>query len=327
MGFFETLAGAAAISGGSNVAGGIIGNLINQNFQENEATRNQSNFNITQDNFERNAQIRVADAKKAGLHPLYAMGANAPGPSGSQPVVLDDRMGPALMNAGQNVANILSRSDSADDKLLKSLQLDLLESQIAETDARAGYYGSEAMRNMQSGQSGLGIQPEYQNSIAPEGQAPNAPGFSNEGMINLKAPDVMSSKQNAPGFIAGKNDYYQEWRLRDGFYLPLPRSEDEGPEETIQNMSLPAWNGLLDQGQRLYGGNWKREMQDWRYKGIEPKGYYLSVSELGPRPGNRYESAGKGYYRQALDREVEKITKGIKDWIFGGRIKAKDFRK
>lgn len=321
---FDPITIAAAVAGGSNIAGGVIGNLMNQNQQENEATRNQSNFNIQQDNFNRQLQIRVEDAKKAGLHPLYGLGVNAAQPSGSQPIVMQDSLGPSIREGGQSVSNILSRQATGTDRLKQNLELQILRSQVRETDARGDYYLSEAAKNNQAGYGGLGIQPQTPSSTLPDGQAPTNQGA---GLVNIQAPPVLTSKPSAPGFISGINDYYQEWRLRDGFYLPLPRSEDEGPEETIENMSLPAWNGMLDQGQRMYGGNWKREMQDWRYKGIQPTGHYLSVSQQGPRERSRYGSQGKGYYREALDKEVNSALKGIKDWVFGGRINKPDWRR
>lgn len=315
MGWFETLIPAAA-----SLAGGALSNLVNQNQQENEATRNQSNFDIQQDNFVRNAQIRSQDAKAAGLHPLYALGGNAQGPSGSQPIVMQDSIGGSLNQAGQNLASAYARSETRDQKVAELLQLDLLRSQIRETDARAGLVESQKQQMLQSGQNGIGLSRQPVNT--PLGQLPNPPGQVFGPMpdvIEGKGSPVISGMSQAPGFVAGTNDYYQQWRLRDGFYLPLPRSEDEGPEETIQNMSLGAWNGMLEQGQRMYGGNWAQEMTDWRYRGIPPKGYYLSVEQQGPRRKDTHiPSNEKGYKRKELDRMFGDIKKGLKKFTDEG---------
>lgn len=290
MAFFETLAGAAAISGGANVAGGVIGNLINQNFQENEATRNQSNFNITQENFENATQIRVADAKKAGLHPLYAMGVNAPGPSGSQPVVLQDQIGPALQQSGQSVGNIMARSASADEKLKMNMEMDLARQQLLESDARIRSIDSEIARNNAAGQTGLGIQPEMGRSIAPEGQAPNAPGHSGEGMINKGPAAVTSQMTNRKDIIAGRDRAGFEVRtMGKNFPMIMPVAEGESPMELWSEMAWYDKVGLINRNVNEFGPGWFEDFVNVMYRGKDATGKYDSAS-LSKRKMKEYQS-------------------------------------
>lgn len=292
---------------GANILGGLISNQINANQQENEATRNQSNFNQQMD---ATIQRRSADAKAAGLHPLYAMGMGSS--ASSQPIVMNDSIGPAMQQAGQSIQSAQARTQSVEDKVTQDLGNNLIKAQTRQADAQAMLTDSERMRIMQAGQSGIGLQKSAPN--LPGGQAPNPPGFIGPmpDVVDLKGSPVISGSSQAPGFVAGTNDYYQEWRIRPGMYLPLPRSEDEGPEETIQNMSPGAWHGMLSQGQEKYGGNWAQEMSDWRYKGIPPKGHYLSVHEQGPRPKSIYPGEFKGVMRGELDILINKAKKLLK---------------
>lgn len=309
MGFMEALALAAAPAA-IGAGGGIISNIMNQNNQENEATRNQSNFNTQMDN---TIQRRVADAKAAGLHPLYSMGMGSG--ASSQPITINDSIGPALQNAGQSVNSALARMQTVDEKTTQDLTHALIKAQTHQAEAQAMLTDSERIRMMQAGQTAIG--PQKSNPNLPSGQLANPPGFIGpiQDVIDVKGSPVISGSSQAPGFVSGTNDYYQEWRVRPGFYLPLPRSEDEGPEETIQNMSPGAWHGMLSQGAGMYGGDWAQEMSDWRYKGIPPKGHYLSVHQQGPRPKSKYPGEFKGVLRGEMDALVDKALKGVKGWL------------
>lgn len=272
MAFFDPLTIAAAVTGGSNVAGGVIGNLINQNFQENEATRNQSNFNMTQDNFLRNTQIRVEDAKKAGIHPLYALGANAPGPSGSQPIVMQDQVGQSIAQGGQSVGNIISRQASADDRMKMILENKLLDSQIGETDARKQLLLSEAAKNAQAGQSGLGVQPEATGFIGPEGQAPNPPGTA---FIEKKPAGVTSQMEGRQDIIAGLSR--GGWEVRNmgkGFPMVMPVAEGESPMELWSEMAWYDKIGLINRNVNEFGTGWFDDFVAVMYLGKDAKNTY-----------------------------------------------------
>lgn len=319
MAFLEAMALAAAPAA-IGAGGGIISNLINQNQQENEATRNQSNFNTQMDN---TIQRRVEDAKRAGIHPLYALGMGSG--ASSQPITINDQIGPSLQMAGQNMSSALARMQTVEEKTTQDLTNGLIRAQTRQAEAQAMLTDSERMRIMQAGQTGLG--PQKANPNLPNGQVANPPGFIGpvQDVIDVKGSPVISGSSQAPGFLTGTNDYYQEWRIRPGFYLPLPRSEDEGPEETIQNMSPGAWHGMLGQGQEKYGGNWAQEMSDWRYKGIPPKGQYLSVHQQGPRRKSVYPGEFKGIARGEFDLLVDKAKKKLREWSKGGGVYEQDW--
>lgn len=317
MGFAESLGAGLATAGGS-VVGGVVSNLINQNQVENEATRNQ--FNLTH-----GISMRVKDAKRAGLHPLYALGAPA---MTSSPITMQDTIGPALIQAGQNIGNILSRQDDASDKLKTDLELQLLRSNIEESDARAMLARSQASQNYAANIGGMGVRPEVPNTnfIGPriEGQMPMSMGVG-EGIIEGKPSPQISTKVGNPSMVAGLGPTQEERTLAPGFFMVVPRLEGESLEEILSEMNPLAFNGLLDLNQKIYGGNWKRDFTEFRYSGKIPKGNYLSTLEHGPRRSSvrRIMELPMMNTRNEFNRRMNKTLEEVKGMFgFGGREKS-----
>lgn len=86
-----------AISVGGSLLGGILGN-------NSQAKANKANIAFQREMGQNSIQWRVADANKAGVHPLYALG--APTMSASPSSVGYD-WGPALSNAGQDISRAI----------------------------------------------------------------------------------------------------------------------------------------------------------------------------------------------------------------------------
>lgn len=126
------------LSAVANVAGGLLSNR-----------RNESNANKQADLqklFAKNSvQWKVADAKKAGIHPLYALGANT---TSYAPIAINDSLGPALQAAGQDVSRAMyANADSETRGNVRTealrlenmgLQNDLLRAQIAKLNSQVG---------------------------------------------------------------------------------------------------------------------------------------------------------------------------------------------
>lgn len=275
---FEALAGLgpALIGGGSSIAGGIISNLINQNQQENEATRNQVNFNTQMDE---TIQRRVADAKKAGLHPLYALGANA-APS-SQPIIMQDSIGGSLNQAGQNISSALVRSGSQDDKIRTDLELSLLKHNIEKVSAETSLLHSEAAKLNQAALAGGGNNREMMNSRAPEGQSPM--NLANVGNIMENPVPHPSSKEGHPELLAGIGETQEERWYGDVLPMIVPRLEGESLEEIWSEMSPGAFAGYIQLNQNKYGGRWWKDFVNLRYRGQQPSQNYLDLLRQGPR--------------------------------------------
>lgn len=110
--------------------GSIAGGLIGAN-----ATKkaNKQNVNMQYDFAKNSLQWKTDDAKKAGLHPLAALGAQGYSPTVG--VMADQSMGQAVANAGASISN--AQADK--------LNTQLVEAQINAQNALAHKYRSEAM--------------------------------------------------------------------------------------------------------------------------------------------------------------------------------------
>lgn len=302
----DPLITAGLIGAGGSIAGGVIGNLINQNQVENEATRNQ--FNLTH-----GISMRVADAKRAGLHPLYALGAPT---FNSSPIMMEDRIGPSLINAGQNVSSAIARTMSTDEKVKNDLEVQLLNSQIKETDARAGMYISETAKNNQAGLAGTGIQLEKPGGVQGiEGQSPLSMGA---GIIDVKPSPQISAKQGHSDVIAGIGQTHEERWLENGFPMITPRLEGESLEEILSEMSTAAFLGLLQRNANMYGDQWLRDFIAYRYAGELPKGKYKPMlqlrGEMGKEGGNifrRLWGSRSQEKRMSLDEKIKGAYKHL----------------
>lgn len=173
---------ASLVSAGGNLLGGLLGDRSARR-QSNKALGYQNEWNVRAENFAREqfgvaqkqfndllyrqdqqARLRVADAKAAGLHPLYALGASssitptvsAGGFSpGGAPSPVGTELGGAIGRAGEAIARgiegreMAKRQKAAD--LLAVRDHDLRYRQgiaAAQADyARAAYY--ESMARMQ----------------------------------------------------------------------------------------------------------------------------------------------------------------------------------
>lgn len=250
-------------SAGGSILGGVISNLFNRRSQKDaEGFQREAMQNAI--------QWKVADAKAAGIHPLYALGAQTNMPS---PMVLGDNLGPALADAGQSIGNALARSASVEERAKQAYEIDLIRSQRDLNDAQRAYWNNEANRVAQGGNTGgLGQQMETN----PMGQTPNVPGV---GAIDLKPSEVISHKQDAPHVSAGMNPAYEERWLAEGFPIMLPVAQGESPEEIISEMSFPAWSGLLMRNARQYGEGWMNDLVNLRYFGKRPSKRYKSINE------------------------------------------------
>lgn len=260
------------ISGGMGLLGGMLGNEYNRDLAE-------DNRNFQREVLNHQLQWRVNDAEKAGIHPVYALGA---GTATTFPITLDDQMGPALREMGQGLGGAVSRMLDRQAREKHDLEMSLGAAQLEESDARKQMYLSEAARNRQvpaAPMPGIGVQPE--GKITPgrveiEGQVYDPPGT---GVIDLKPVEQLSTKPGMPDVAAGVHPGYEE-RMFHGMPMMFPQTAGESPEEILSEMSLPSYMGLLKLNQNTYGGNWFQDFLKLRYLGQkEPSEYYPTLRE------------------------------------------------
>jgi len=272
----------AFIAAGATLAGGLLN-------QESSSQARESNEKIAarQEQLQREfaqsgIQWRVEDAKKAGIHPLYALGASTPGysPSGIS-VMPDTSMGNALSAAGQDVSRALAATQTPHQKALETLQIQAQNAAISKDEAQAAYYWSLAARSGQSDQTGPGIpgvsiQPIQATHIVGQNLDPIPTG-----LIKGKAHEVTSTRTGDPARAAGRNPGLEDYSLgttRDGRRLVItaPRNE-EGWTEGIESAGLHALPMIIREsakasgmsvgswvGRYLLGNEFVDDWADWR---------------------------------------------------------------
>lgn len=286
--------GAAGIGAGTSFIGGLFGSSSNRKMAERAERFNRE---VLQNAI----QWRVDDARKAGLHPLFALGANV-ATSGGNPQFIGDPLGPSIAEAGQDISNALVRTQTADQRMKNQLDLALQAKSIEETDARTQYIRAQQRALEQASAAspaGMGLQAEPYSGIV--GQAINQPGM---GYVNVTPQEQKSSHVGDVSTVAGYHPYFQDYALAEG-RLPFrgPASMGEHPEEVLSEMSLGAYIGLLRQNERLFGPQWTRDFLGWRYGGITPSGDYPLPGGKGPQGSARLQSPGQA----AVDRAIKEM--------------------
>lgn len=175
MGIFSSIIGAGA---------SLLGGLMGKDSAEDAAKKNAA----LQREFAQNSiQWKAADAKKAGIHPVYAMGAPTYTPSSVH--TGDNSIGAAMASAGQDIGRAIDVTRTAPQKLdayartAQALELeraslgnDLLRAQIAETTSRvsAPPFPSAVDPYMIPGQPSSGVNTKALERIASAHGAPHA---------------------------------------------------------------------------------------------------------------------------------------------------------
>lgn len=124
------------ISAGASLLGGSISDSRNRRLAR-EQMAMQREF------AQHGIRWRVEDAKAAGLHPLYALGAQVPSYS---PLYSQSAMGPALAEAGQSIGRAVAATSTPMERELARIQLETAKAAMREGDARAGLLESDLAR-------------------------------------------------------------------------------------------------------------------------------------------------------------------------------------
>jgi len=257
--------------GGANLGAGIWSTMMGQSNYESQAQ-------FQRDLATKGIRWRVRDAERAGIHPLYAIGAPAFG--GSPVSMPGDSIGPALADAGQNIGAALSRTQSAEQRQKNQLELALLASQIGESDARRQMYLSEARRQAPSPGAGFGAGLQMEGTEL----SANLPG---QGVVEITPTKQLTTKTGRPDIVAGLHPAYAETSVDKGLTATLPLSQGESLEETISEMSPGAWIGLLGRNARDKGPAWLWKFLGSRYLGVDPRLMDKMIGVVAPQPRGR----------------------------------------
>lgn len=234
------------------LAGSVIG-------ADSQHKANRANLRFQREFAQHGIQWRVADAKAAGLHPLYALGAQVPqfSPSFQAPGTDYAAVGAEV---GRGIHGLTKEG-----RAMAALNLKLIESQLAESDARIGVLRSEAARNMQEAYH---TAPIPQTGVQyPEG----AVGFP---LGAGELYEVGQAQESIPGTHSGNpNDFWQRYNIgQDGRGFPvemvLPGKPGESPTESLESLSesMPLMALVFRENQVRYGARFT----DWFFERYWP---------------------------------------------------------
>lgn len=141
------------INAGTSILGGLLDRRESRAGRSDAERWNERSYQLARDSFDWQKsyiQNRVADARKAGIHPLYALGtpgASASFTAGQSPT--GSGLGTGLAEAGRAIAGGLRKKDPLQARLIEA-QIQTQESQARLNDAEALAAASRAKRAEQT---------------------------------------------------------------------------------------------------------------------------------------------------------------------------------
>lgn len=129
------------IGAGASLLGGLFGQSSQQKIAE-------QNIKLQKQFAQEGIQWKVADAKKAGVHPLYALGAQT---ASFSPVAVGSPLGGAIADMGQNIGRAVEASRSPRDKAA-SYEARVAELQLTNMELQNEMLGSRIALLRQAGQ-------------------------------------------------------------------------------------------------------------------------------------------------------------------------------
>lgn len=136
------------ISALGSLAGGLFGRSAAKDAQQAQQQMAAQNIQLQQEFAQNGIQWRVADAQKAGIHPLAALGAQL---HSFSPVSIsgdtDTSMSTAVANMGQDIGRAVNATRSADDRRAAVLKSSLdLQGQQLDNDIKRADLASRSVR-------------------------------------------------------------------------------------------------------------------------------------------------------------------------------------
>lgn len=212
------------ISGVGSLVGGILGG----NSQDDA---NEANLAWQREMATSGVQMRVRDAKRAGISPLAAMGANLMSPS---PVVVGSPLGDSLERMGQNVGRAVAATSSVGERAMAGLQLE------------RGALENELLRLQVKREQSAQIGPGFPIETVPHRIVATEPG-----KITAEAGAV-------PGV--------QYERTEDGGLVPLPSSSiTESIEDNPFHQARHFFQNNILKGEKPAKSLLPEGAMDWRF--------------------------------------------------------------
>lgn len=236
MSLFGSLIGA-----GTQILGGLLGSNSQKDAEKAAARQRQKEYQQQKEFAQSGIQWRVKDAKKAGIHPLYAIGANttsySPQSIGTGPGTDFSFLGDAGQNIGRAIDSTRSNAAKADALALTASQIQLEGLRLDNDLKRAQLASSMSLINQTGISPGL---PTASTAASPYGM----PGQGNTPQID--GPGIRLEKKISPAAAGAHNQEYGEipevqfLRTPTGWAPAIPEQLSEAFEQ--DRMGRWQWN-------------------------------------------------------------------------------------
>lgn len=228
----SALANLGPIGGiASSLLGGIFGSSSASKQAKAQREADERNAALQREFAQNSIQWKTADAEKAGIHKLYALGAQTnPGMAAFSAPLQDNSMGNAIADAGSGLA----RAAAAGQTNLQRLQERLLGTQIE----------GQEIDNA-----------ERRSRLALSSGAMSSPPFPDQNRVDMVNDEVTKSAAGDSGLRAGRHPLWQQYDLGRGRSINLP-SSDGGPSEALEGLPWPyAWAKTAEMLYKSYDYN------------------------------------------------------------------------
>lgn len=215
------------IGAGASLLGGLLGSDDAEDARD-DANARQATSDALQREFAQNGiQWRVEDAKRAGIHPVFALqgGGAAYAPSaftvdGGSP------MGDAMRDMGQNLSRAVAAQETADQRIAREYSEQEMLSRIKRNNSEAAMFDSLTVKNYnQIGPGMPGTGALVDPTVFADGGSNVASSVA--GQVLVEPSKVTSYSPSDSSVVAGKDAMWKPFRMdRSGKVWYLPAGDD-----------------------------------------------------------------------------------------------------
>lgn len=223
----QTLAAIGPILGGlGQVAGGAAGLFGGGGNNGSLAAQTQNALddrNWQREVFYNQIRARTADAKLAGIHPLYALGAPSFSPSPTAIYGGDSGggadVGSAFRNMGQGLERAIAAGQTKEERVATAFEIRRQQQQLEYGDLQ-----NELLRQ------------QINKTANPAQLGPGLPANVGDGRVEVKPNEIISADPRAAHKTAGQHPGTEYVRMPDGGMMPTPAKP-----LNIDEVSSPGW--------------------------------------------------------------------------------------